>query len=153
MFAHVKEVEASKVDNPRPVDLSPECLSMMEKLMLAQAQVQQMICQCTLHSTVALLPASAGSNTFSLVGIYWALTSSWRQLEMHATLLTCPMHGVCCCACRSVFTTRHRWTRRAVPPWPNLPAKPAICMERCRHCSTHLLWCSTLSAAGWHTHR
>jgi hypothetical protein len=39
MFAHVKEAEASKVDNPRPVDLSPECLSMMEKLMLAQAQV------------------------------------------------------------------------------------------------------------------
>jgi hypothetical protein len=39
MFAHVKESEASKIDNPRPVDLSPECLSMMEKLMLAQAQV------------------------------------------------------------------------------------------------------------------
>lgn len=39
MFAHVKESEASKSDNPRPVDLSPECLSMMEKLMLAQAQV------------------------------------------------------------------------------------------------------------------
>jgi hypothetical protein len=39
MFAHVKENEASKIDNPRPIDLSPECLSMMEKLMLAQAQV------------------------------------------------------------------------------------------------------------------
>jgi len=39
MFAHVKEADASKIDNPRPVDLSPECLSMMEKLMLAQAQV------------------------------------------------------------------------------------------------------------------
>jgi hypothetical protein len=39
MFAHVKENEASKIDNPRPVDLTPECLSMMEKLMLAQAQV------------------------------------------------------------------------------------------------------------------
>jgi hypothetical protein len=40
MFAHLKESEASKVDNPRPVDLSPECLSMMEKLMMAQAQVR-----------------------------------------------------------------------------------------------------------------
>jgi hypothetical protein len=40
MFAHVKEHEASKIDNPRPVDLTPECLSMMEKLMLAQAQVR-----------------------------------------------------------------------------------------------------------------
>lgn len=39
MFSHLKESEAAKVDNPRPVDLSPECLSMMEKLMLAQAQV------------------------------------------------------------------------------------------------------------------
>jgi hypothetical protein len=39
MFAHVKEHEASKSDNPRPVDLTPECLTMMEKLMLAQAQV------------------------------------------------------------------------------------------------------------------
>jgi hypothetical protein len=40
MFGHLKETEASKVDNPRPVDLSPECLSMMEKLMMAQAQVR-----------------------------------------------------------------------------------------------------------------
>lgn len=41
MFSHLKETEASKIDNPRPVDLSPECLSMMEKLMLAQAQVRR----------------------------------------------------------------------------------------------------------------
>lgn len=40
MFGHLKESEAAKVDNPRPVDLSPECLSMMEKLMMAQAQVR-----------------------------------------------------------------------------------------------------------------
>eukprot|EP00879_Flechtneria_rotunda_P013649 GHRR01014259.1.p1 GENE.GHRR01014259.1~~GHRR01014259.1.p1 ORF type:complete len:727 (+),score=319.48 GHRR01014259.1:344-2524(+) len=46
MFAHLKENEASKVDNPRPVDLSPECLSMMEKLMLAQAQ------ECVFHKAV-----------------------------------------------------------------------------------------------------
>jgi len=39
MFAHLKDTEASKIDAPRPVDLSPECLGMMEKLMLAQAQV------------------------------------------------------------------------------------------------------------------
>ena len=41
MFAYLKEHEASKVDNPRPVDLSPECCSMLEKLMLAQAQVSK----------------------------------------------------------------------------------------------------------------
>eukprot|EP00882_Tetradesmus_deserticola_P005388 GHRQ01005670.1.p1 GENE.GHRQ01005670.1~~GHRQ01005670.1.p1 ORF type:complete len:245 (+),score=86.83 GHRQ01005670.1:112-846(+) len=41
MFGHLKENEASKIDNPRPVDLSPECLGMMEKLMMAQAQVRQ----------------------------------------------------------------------------------------------------------------
>eukprot|EP00878_Enallax_costatus_P005711 GHUV01005989.1.p1 GENE.GHUV01005989.1~~GHUV01005989.1.p1 ORF type:complete len:726 (+),score=266.47 GHUV01005989.1:1137-3314(+) len=46
MFAHLKETEASKIDNPRPVDLSPECLSMMEKLMLAQAQ------ECVYHKAV-----------------------------------------------------------------------------------------------------
>lgn len=40
MFGYLKENEASKVDSPRPVDLSPECLSMMEKLMMAQAQVR-----------------------------------------------------------------------------------------------------------------
>eukprot|EP00775_Hariotina_reticulata_P008073 gene8073-8268_t len=46
MFAHLKDTEASKVDAPRPVDLSPECLSMMEKLMLAQAQ------ECVYHKAV-----------------------------------------------------------------------------------------------------
>lgn len=39
MFAHLRDAEANKVDAPRPVDLTPECCSMMEKLMLAQAQV------------------------------------------------------------------------------------------------------------------
>ncbi|WIA35320.1 hypothetical protein OEZ86_003775 [Tetradesmus obliquus] len=46
MFGHLKESEAAKVDNPRPVDLSPECLSMMEKLMMAQAQ------ECVYHKAV-----------------------------------------------------------------------------------------------------
>lgn len=40
MFATLKEQEANKIDNPRPVDLSPECDTMLEKLMLAQAQVR-----------------------------------------------------------------------------------------------------------------
>jgi hypothetical protein len=39
MFGHLREAEANKVDAPRPVDLTPECCTMMEKLMLAQAQV------------------------------------------------------------------------------------------------------------------
>lgn len=43
LFGHLKEGEASKVDAPRPVDLSPECLSMLEKLMLAQAQVRLLL--------------------------------------------------------------------------------------------------------------
>ncbi|KAF8060549.1 BRO1 [Scenedesmus sp. PABB004] len=46
MFAHLKEGEASKVDSPRPVDLSPECLTVMDKLMLAQAQ------ECVYHKAV-----------------------------------------------------------------------------------------------------
>jgi programmed cell death 6-interacting protein len=40
VFAHLREAEANKVDAPPPVDLSGECLTMMEKLMLAQAQVR-----------------------------------------------------------------------------------------------------------------
>ena len=39
MFGHLREAEANKVDAPVPVDLTSECTSMMEKLMLAQAQV------------------------------------------------------------------------------------------------------------------
>jgi hypothetical protein len=39
MFAHLRETEAPKVDAPRPVDITPECCVLMEKLMLAQAQV------------------------------------------------------------------------------------------------------------------
>lgn len=53
MFGHLKETEASKIDNPRPVDLSPECLSMMEKLMLAQAQVGKRHFQPTEAATMA----------------------------------------------------------------------------------------------------
>ncbi len=36
MFAFMREGEASKVDTPRPMDLSPEAITTMEKLMLAQ---------------------------------------------------------------------------------------------------------------------
>ncbi len=39
MFGTLRELESPKVDAPRPVDLSPECLNMLERLMLAQAQV------------------------------------------------------------------------------------------------------------------
>eukprot|EP00882_Tetradesmus_deserticola_P013778 GHRQ01014632.1.p1 GENE.GHRQ01014632.1~~GHRQ01014632.1.p1 ORF type:complete len:252 (+),score=113.48 GHRQ01014632.1:112-867(+) len=64
MFGHLKENEASKIDNPRPVDLSPECLGMMEKLMMAQAQ------ECVYHKakmdkkspgTLARLAKQAGN--------------------------------------------------------------------------------------------
>ena len=39
MFSYLKENEGNKTDSPRPLDLSSECASVMEKLMLAQAQV------------------------------------------------------------------------------------------------------------------
>jgi hypothetical protein len=39
LYALLKEAEASKVDAPRPADLTPECCTMLERLMLAQAQV------------------------------------------------------------------------------------------------------------------
>jgi programmed cell death 6-interacting protein len=43
-FALLRETEAAKCDaSPKPVDLSPECCSMLERLMLAQAQ------ECVLH--------------------------------------------------------------------------------------------------------
>jgi hypothetical protein len=41
MFDYLKEHEANKVDAPVPVDLNPECCALMEKLMLAQAQVRR----------------------------------------------------------------------------------------------------------------
>lgn len=40
LYALLKEAEASKVDAPRPADLTPECCTMLERLMLAQAQVR-----------------------------------------------------------------------------------------------------------------
>jgi hypothetical protein len=39
VFSYLLSHEANKCDAPRPVDLSPECCALMEKLMLAQAQV------------------------------------------------------------------------------------------------------------------
>jgi len=37
-FAHLRDVASLRVEQPRPVDISPECASMLEKLCLAQAQ-------------------------------------------------------------------------------------------------------------------
>lgn len=37
-FAHLRDVAALRVEQPRPVDISPECASMLERLCLAQAQ-------------------------------------------------------------------------------------------------------------------
>uniref|UniRef100_A0A061S6K1 Programmed cell death 6-interacting protein n=1 Tax=Tetraselmis sp. GSL018 TaxID=582737 RepID=A0A061S6K1_9CHLO len=37
-FAYLREHEAMKVENPKPIDITPECTAMLEKLMLAQAQ-------------------------------------------------------------------------------------------------------------------
>lgn len=39
LFQYLRENECNKVDAPRPTDLSTECVSLLEKLMLAQAQV------------------------------------------------------------------------------------------------------------------
>lgn len=38
-FQYLKDNEANKTDMPRPQDLAPDCVGMLEKLMLAQAQV------------------------------------------------------------------------------------------------------------------
>ena len=35
-FAFLRDVACIKVESPRPVDISPECATMLEKLMLAQ---------------------------------------------------------------------------------------------------------------------
>ncbi|KAL4532578.1 hypothetical protein Ndes2437B_g02974 [Nannochloris sp. 'desiccata'] len=45
-FAHLRDHVALKVDVPRPIDLSPECAAMLEKLMLAQAQ------ECVLEKAI-----------------------------------------------------------------------------------------------------
>lgn len=37
-FAHLRDIATPKMDAPRPLDLTAECASMLEKLMLAQAQ-------------------------------------------------------------------------------------------------------------------
>ena len=37
-FAHLRDVASLRVEQPRPVDISPECASMLERLCLAQAQ-------------------------------------------------------------------------------------------------------------------
>lgn len=38
-FAHLRDVASLRVEQPRPLDLTPEAASMLEKLMLGQAQV------------------------------------------------------------------------------------------------------------------
>lgn len=37
-YAHLRDVASVRVEQPRPVDVGPECAHMMERLMLAQAQ-------------------------------------------------------------------------------------------------------------------
>lgn len=37
-FANLRDVASLRVEQPRPVDISPECASMLERLCLAQAQ-------------------------------------------------------------------------------------------------------------------
>ena len=39
IYAHMRENECSKLDSPRPMDLSAEIVLLLEKLMLTQAQV------------------------------------------------------------------------------------------------------------------
>ncbi|GBF91561.1 hypothetical protein Rsub_04301 [Raphidocelis subcapitata] len=46
VFGFLREHEANKVDAPVPVDVNSECLGMMERLMLAQAQ------ECVYHKAV-----------------------------------------------------------------------------------------------------
>ncbi len=38
MFAELRDVVSLRVEAPRPVDISPECANMLERLCLAQAQ-------------------------------------------------------------------------------------------------------------------
>ena len=40
MFRYIREYECNKLDVPRPMDLSTEVVTLLEKLMLTQAQVQ-----------------------------------------------------------------------------------------------------------------
>eukprot|EP00983_Pelagomonas_calceolata_P117104 1160382-Pelagomonas_calceolata.AAC.15 len=42
LYAFIQEAEANKVDAPKPQDLSADCLSVMEKLMLAQVRGPRM---------------------------------------------------------------------------------------------------------------
>ena len=37
-FANLRDVASLRVEQPRPVDISPECASMLERLCLAQGQ-------------------------------------------------------------------------------------------------------------------
>lgn len=39
-YAYLRDVACLKVESPRPLDLTPEAASMLEKLMLGQAQVR-----------------------------------------------------------------------------------------------------------------
>lgn len=40
LFALLRETESGKTESPRPLDISPECCTLLEKLMLTQAQVR-----------------------------------------------------------------------------------------------------------------
>ena len=53
-FAHLRDAASLKVEQPRPLDLTPEAAAMLEKLMLAQAQVgSQLGCaSCVCHVCV-----------------------------------------------------------------------------------------------------
>jgi len=92
MFSHLRDAEANKVDAPVPVDLNAECCAMMEKLMLAQAQVSgRMGAACSLHG--------GGLHGVSCMGFAWGCV---LQLQLHAARFT---RCACACTCGEVCLT------------------------------------------------
>ena len=84
-FANLRDVASLRVEQPRPVDISPECATMLERLCLAQAQ------ECIFEKARADGKSPAILARCDLA----SADSTVTYLDMIPALVICPVASSC----------------------------------------------------------
>ena len=66
MYGYIREYECNKLDVPRPMDLSSEVVTLLEKLMLTQAQVSKHMSYRVIHAHISDFTQARGPMCASL---------------------------------------------------------------------------------------
>ena len=142
-LVYLREHEANKVDAPVPVDLTSECIAMMERLNLAQAQVgssRRAGSSPLMDGTAGAPCLAAGRRLLKQVtkaphGIAVVQTNAiWRlDRQVHVALLC--KHPSPPPPPRSAYTIRQAWTASRPPPSRAWPSRRRRCTETWSHSS------------------